>query len=109
MGDNFPGLLGNGRIFEIPIPFVIKLVTAVSFHVLLTRTKFGSYVLAVGGNENAARYSGIKMRAAGLAACPQQETEFRLSTLGQRRRPHGPGPALAGRGPGAGGRGAVEE
>jgi len=61
MGNNFPGLLGNGRIFEIPIPFVIMLVMAISFHVLLTRTKFGSYVFAVGGNENAARYSGIKV------------------------------------------------
>jgi ribose transport system permease protein len=61
MGNNFPGLLGNGRIFEVPIPFVIMLVMAISFHVLLTRTKFGSYVFAVGGNENAARYSGIKV------------------------------------------------
>jgi len=34
---------------------------AIAFHVLLTRTKFGSYVFAVGGNENAARYSGIKV------------------------------------------------
>ncbi|HET6436937.1 MAG TPA: ABC transporter permease [Anaeromyxobacter sp.] len=61
MGNNFPGLLGNGRIFEVPIPFVIMLVMAIAFHVLLTRTKFGSYVFAVGGNENAARYSGIKV------------------------------------------------
>jgi ribose transport system permease protein len=61
MGNSFPGLLGNGRIFEVPIPFVIMLVMAISFHVLLTRTKFGSYVFAVGGNEDAARYSGIKV------------------------------------------------
>ncbi len=61
MGNDFPGTLGNGRIFEIPVPFVIMLVLAVAFHVLLTRTKFGSYVFAIGGNENAARYSGIKV------------------------------------------------
>jgi ribose transport system permease protein len=61
MGNNFPGYLGNGRLLEIPIPFVIMLTLAVAFHVLLTRTKFGSYVFAVGGNENAARYSGIKV------------------------------------------------
>jgi len=61
MGNNFPGILGNGRLFEIPIPFVIMLVLAIAFHILLTRTKFGSYVFAVGGNENAARYSGIKV------------------------------------------------
>jgi ribose transport system permease protein len=28
---------------------------------MLTRTKFGTYVFAVGGNENASRYSGIKV------------------------------------------------
>jgi ribose transport system permease protein len=61
MGNNFPGLLGNGRVFGVPIPFVIMLVLAIAFHVLLTRSKFGSYVFAVGGNENAARYSGIKV------------------------------------------------
>ena len=37
------------------------LVLAIVFHILLTRTKFGTYVFAVGGNENAARYSGIKV------------------------------------------------
>ena len=34
---------------------------AIVFHIVLTRTKFGTYVFAVGGNENAARYSGIKV------------------------------------------------
>jgi ribose transport system permease protein len=61
MGNDFPQLLGNGRVFGLPIPFVILVVLALTFHILLTRTKFGSYVFAVGGNENAARYSGIKV------------------------------------------------
>jgi ribose transport system permease protein len=61
MGNDFPGFLGNGRLLEVPIPFVVMVVLAVAFHVLLTRTKFGSYVFAVGGNESAARYSGIKV------------------------------------------------
>lgn len=61
MGNDFPGVFGNGRVFGVPIPFVIMLVMAIVFHILLTRTKFGSYVFAVGGNENAARYSGIKV------------------------------------------------
>jgi ribose transport system permease protein len=61
MGNDFPQLLGNGRVLWLPIPFVILVVLAVLFHVLLTRSKFGSYVFAVGGNENAARYSGIKV------------------------------------------------
>jgi ribose transport system permease protein len=61
MGNNFPQLLGNGTVFRVPIPFIVLVVVAVVFHVLLTRTKFGTYVFAVGGNENAARYSGMKV------------------------------------------------
>jgi ribose transport system permease protein len=63
MGNNVPEFtnIGNGSLFEIPIPFLIVLVMAIGFHVLLTLTKFGSSVFAVGGNENAARYSGIKV------------------------------------------------
>jgi ribose transport system permease protein len=63
MGNNIPQFtgIGNGSVFRIPIPFLIVLSLAIVFHVLLTRTKFGTYVFAVGGNENAARYSGIKV------------------------------------------------
>jgi ribose transport system permease protein len=63
MGNNIPEFtgIGNGTVFEIPIPFIIVVALAVLFHILLTRTKIGTYVFAVGGNENAARYSGIKV------------------------------------------------
>ena len=53
--------IGNGSVLSIPIPFLLVLGVAIVFHILLTRTKFGTYVFAVGGNENAARYSGIKV------------------------------------------------
>ena len=63
MGNNIPEFtgIGNGTVFEVPIPFIIVVALAVLFHILLTRTKIGTYVFAVGGNENAARYSGIKV------------------------------------------------
>ena len=63
MGNNIPQFtgIGNGSVFSIPIPFIAVIVIAIIFHVILTRTKFGTYVFAVGGNENAARYSGIKV------------------------------------------------
>lgn len=64
MGNNIPQFtgIGNGSLFDIvPIPFAVVLVMALLFHALLTRTKVGTYVFAVGGNENAARYSGIKV------------------------------------------------
>jgi ribose transport system permease protein len=63
MGNNIPQFnrIGSGSIFSIPIPFIVVIVMAILFHILLTRTKFGTYVFAAGGNENAARYSGIKV------------------------------------------------
>jgi ribose transport system permease protein len=63
MGNNIPQFtnIGNGSVFRIPIPFIIVILMAIVLHILLTRTKFGTYVFAAGGNENAARYSGIKV------------------------------------------------
>ncbi|PKL21798.1 MAG: ribose ABC transporter permease [Spirochaetae bacterium HGW-Spirochaetae-4] len=53
--------IGSGSIFGIPTPFIIAALLAFLFHFILTKTKFGTYVFAVGGNENASRYSGIKV------------------------------------------------
>ena len=63
MGNNIPQFtnIGNGSLYTIPIPFIVVIVMAIIFHIVLTRTKFGTYVFAAGGNENAARYSGIKV------------------------------------------------
>jgi ribose transport system permease protein len=63
MGNNIPQFtrIGSGSVFSIPIPFLVVVVMAIVFHIILTRTKYGTYVFAVGGNENAARYSGIKV------------------------------------------------
>ena len=63
MGNNVPEFnrIGSGSIFNIPIPFIVVIAMAILFHILLTRTKYGTYVFAVGGNENAARFSGIKV------------------------------------------------
>jgi ribose transport system permease protein len=63
MGNNIPQFtgIGNGSLFSIPIPFILVVGVAIVFHILLTRSKFGTYVFAVGGNENAARYSGINV------------------------------------------------
>jgi len=64
MGNNVAPFnqIGSGSLFGlIPIPFVVVIAMAILFHILLTRTKYGPYVFAVGGNENAARFSGIKV------------------------------------------------
>lgn len=69
MGNKIPQFtgIGNGSVFFIPIPFIIVISMAIVLHIILTRSKFGTYVFAVGGNENAARYSGIKVNRIKIA------------------------------------------
>ena len=45
--------------FSIPAPWIFLLVVAVLAAVFLNRTIYGRYMLALGRNEEAARYSGI--------------------------------------------------
>ncbi|WP_309118132.1 ABC transporter permease [Paenibacillus sp.] len=53
--------LGQGYIGPVPVPVVIFIAVASIVSVVLYRTKFGRYIFAVGGNENAARVSGIRV------------------------------------------------
>jgi ribose transport system permease protein len=60
-GDEYQTFLwlGGGDIFGIPNPFIIFCVTAIFFWILLSRTVWGRYVYAVGGNERTARLTGL--------------------------------------------------
>ncbi len=53
--------IGNGNLLTVPTPFVIMVVVAILLTILLIKTKFGTFVFAVGCNEQAAKYSGIKV------------------------------------------------
>jgi D-xylose transport system permease protein len=46
----------------IPIPVIIMLAVIVAFTFVMQRTKFGRYIYAVGGNIEAAFYSGINTK-----------------------------------------------
>ena len=53
---------GNGEVIGIPSAVVVFLgVTALGW-VLLNRTRYGRYVVAVGGNREAARIAGVSVR-----------------------------------------------
>ncbi|MDR1852422.1 MAG: ABC transporter permease [Propionibacteriaceae bacterium] len=55
--------IGGGKLFGVlPIPVIILTVAAVGMHILLTKTRFGLHVFAIGGNDQAARVSGINIR-----------------------------------------------
>lgn len=53
-------ILGQGYVGVVPVPVVIMLVMMIVFSVIMRRTRFGRHVYATGGNETAARLSGVK-------------------------------------------------
>ena len=59
--------LGNGSVLGVPNPILLMLLLFVAAHLLMTRTMFGRYVYAVGGNPEAARLSGVPVTAVLLA------------------------------------------
>lgn len=52
-------VLGSGRLLEVPVPTVIMIAVYVWAYLVLSRTRFGRYVYAVGGNKEAARLAGV--------------------------------------------------
>lgn len=54
-------VLGSGKIGIIPISFFIMACCFVLVHVVMTRTRPGRYMYTIGGNEEAARLSGINL------------------------------------------------
>jgi ribose transport system permease protein len=50
---------GAGTIAYIPVPVILVVVVYALFHVFLTRTTWGRDVYAIGGNKQAAIFSGI--------------------------------------------------
>ncbi len=67
-GNGFAGLryLAVGRVpipfvsgWHLPVPFLIMATIAVAAAIFLNQTIYGRYLLALGRNEQAARYSGI--------------------------------------------------
>lgn len=53
--------VGQGSIIGIPVPVYIFVAVAIIAHIVLNYTRFGRYVYAIGGNEQAAKVSGINI------------------------------------------------
>lgn len=51
--------LSEGKVWFVPVPFLLMLLLYVLTAYVLRRTKIGRYCHAIGGNETAARLSGI--------------------------------------------------
>lgn len=53
--------LGQGYVLGIPVPVWIMALLAIVLTLIMKRTTFGWYVYAIGGNEEAARLSGVQV------------------------------------------------
>lgn len=69
--------IGRGYVGPIPVPIIIMLVVYVLAYIVAEHTRVGRFIFAIGGNEEAAHLSGIKidkyrifayMTSGGLAA-----------------------------------------
>ncbi len=60
--------LGKGSLFGVPIPVVVMIVLAVLSAVLLNKTRYGRYLYAIGGSEDAAIAAGINVRRVKVTA-----------------------------------------
>ena len=56
--DEF-AVLGTGYLGPVPLPIVYLVILALIVWLILSRAKFGTYVYAIGGNREAAKFSGI--------------------------------------------------
>ncbi|HWA28066.1 MAG TPA: ribose ABC transporter permease [Lacunisphaera sp.] len=66
LGEDF-GRLGTGAFLGLPLPVWISAVLAGGFALVMRDTVFGRQIYAVGGNELAARFSGLRVERVRLA------------------------------------------
>jgi len=60
--------IGGGDLLYIPVPILLFVLVIIVAYILLNYTTAGRYIYAVGGNEQAARASGIRVNAVKMFA-----------------------------------------
>mgnify|MGYP001343531026 CR=1 FL=1 len=59
--QNFRDMMDGDLVGNFPVSIPILLIFAIISHILLKRTRTGTYIFAIGGNEEATRLSGINV------------------------------------------------
>ncbi|HKF85158.1 MAG TPA: ABC transporter permease [Candidatus Limnocylindrales bacterium] len=62
------GIIGSARVGGVPLVVLVAVAIAVVVAVLITRTTFGRYVVAIGGNPEASALAGVPVRRVILGA-----------------------------------------
>jgi ribose transport system permease protein len=66
----------NSTIFGVPAPIVIVIAIAAILWTVMNKTPLGEYILAVGGNEEAARVAGVPVKEPKLRFCDFRRAGF---------------------------------
>lgn len=64
--DGFAEFVGAGRIWGIPVSFLLMIVLAIAVHVFASRTVRGREIYAIGDNPKAAKLAGVDLKATRL-------------------------------------------
>lgn len=60
--------IGAGYLFNVlPTPIIYMVILVLVFTILLNKTKFGTYIYAIGGNRESARLSGVPIKLVEVA------------------------------------------
>jgi ribose transport system permease protein len=59
--DNWAAFLGGGRIFNVPLQFILLVLLAAVVWIFAVRTRWGRDIYAVGDNARAARLAGLNV------------------------------------------------
>jgi ribose/xylose/arabinose/galactoside ABC-type transport system permease subunit len=54
-------VIGGGQVFGVPVPVIVLCLVSMAASVVLRKFRIGRYIYAVGGNESAARASGVRV------------------------------------------------
>lgn len=64
--SGFAEFVGAGRLFGIPVSFLLMIVLAIVVHIFASRTVLGREIYAIGDNPKAARLAGVNLKATRL-------------------------------------------
>lgn len=59
--DNFRSMLAGDVVKDVPVSVLILIAFTIVSHIILKYTKLGTYIFAIGGNEEATKLSGVNV------------------------------------------------
>jgi ribose transport system permease protein len=62
VNNDWYSMIGNGRIWGIPVLVILTAIACIIMHYILSQTRFGQHVYAMGASQVAARRAGINIK-----------------------------------------------